>query len=88
MLAPRKITRYKNRKLYDSYKRDYTNLAEILKLVAKGETFFIIDRITGQDIKDETIIQAMKEQGNLELMRHKNKIALVMDLSKIVDKTR
>lgn len=45
-----KITKYKNRKLYNSTTRSYTTLAQVLELHAQGVHFKVTDHKTKNDI--------------------------------------
>lgn len=46
------IRRYKNRKLYNTSSKKYTNLSEILYLVNKNIPFCVIEHKTEKDMTD------------------------------------
>ncbi|KAF0243245.1 MAG: hypothetical protein FD180_3510 [Planctomycetota bacterium] len=58
----REITRYANRKMYDSRTRGYITLAGVARLVAKGEPVKVTDRDSGTDMTSSVFLQAMMEQ--------------------------
>jgi len=58
----RAITRYANRKLYDSRTRGYITLTGIARAVAKGEVVRVLDRDSGTDLTAQTLLQAMLDQ--------------------------
>lgn len=58
----REITRYANRKMYDSRTRGYITLDGVARLVAKGESVKVTDRDTGTDLSAAVFLQAMMEQ--------------------------
>ncbi len=58
----REITRYANRKMYDSRTRGYITLDGVARLVAKGEAVKVMDRDTGTDLTSAVFLQAMMEQ--------------------------
>lgn len=60
---PRRITRYDNRKLYDTETSEYVSLADIAELVRNGETVKVVDKTTGQDITAQTLMQVILEEG-------------------------
>ncbi len=57
----REITRYLNRKLYDSRTRGYITLQGVAQAVAKGESVLVRDRDGGGDITGQTLLLAMME---------------------------
>lgn len=59
----RKITRYKNRKLYDTVSGSYVSLGELAALIRNGETVEVTDRSTGEDITPSTLVQIILEEG-------------------------
>lgn len=58
----REITRYANRKMYDSRTRGYITLEGVARLVVKGEAVKVTDRDTGGDLTAAVLLQAMMEQ--------------------------
>ena len=58
----RDITRYANRKMYDSRTRGYITLEGVARLVAKGEPVRVTDRDSGTDMTAAVFLQAMMEQ--------------------------
>ncbi|MEK7470039.1 MAG: polyhydroxyalkanoate synthesis regulator DNA-binding domain-containing protein [Planctomycetota bacterium] len=58
----REITRYANRKMYDSRTRGYITLEGVARLVVKGEAVKVTDRDTGTDMTSSVYLQAMMEQ--------------------------
>jgi polyhydroxyalkanoate synthesis repressor PhaR len=58
----REITRYANRKMYDSRTRGYITLEGVARLVSKGETVKVTDRDSGTDMTASVFLQAMMEQ--------------------------
>lgn len=57
----REITRYLNRKLYDTRTRGYITLHGVAQAVAKGEAVSVRDRDGGADITGQTLLLAMME---------------------------
>ena len=57
----REITRYLNRKLYDTRTRGYITLQGVAQAVAKGEAVSVRDRNGGADITGQTLLLAMME---------------------------
>lgn len=58
----REITRYANRKMYDSRTRSYITLEGVARLVVKGEDVKVTDRDTSADLTGAVLLQAMMEQ--------------------------
>lgn len=58
----REITRYANRKMYDSRTRSYITLEGVARLVARGEPVKVTDRDTRTDMTAAVYLQAMMEQ--------------------------
>ncbi|MCC6738387.1 MAG: polyhydroxyalkanoate synthesis regulator DNA-binding domain-containing protein [Planctomycetia bacterium] len=58
----REITRYANRKMYDSRTRAYITLEGVARLVVKGEEVRVTDRDTGGNLTAAVLLQAMMEQ--------------------------
>jgi polyhydroxyalkanoate synthesis repressor PhaR len=59
--APRTIRRYGNRKLYDPADRRYVTLAELARLVARGHDVRVLDQVSGADLTNLTLAQALLE---------------------------
>jgi len=59
--GPRTIRRYGNRKLYDPAARRYVTLAELARLVARGQDVQVLDRRSGEDLTNLTLAQALLE---------------------------
>lgn len=57
----REITRYANRKMYDSRTRGYITLDGVARLVCKGEQLKVTDRDTRSDMTAAVLLQAMME---------------------------
>lgn len=57
----RAITRYKNRKLYDTRARRYVTLQGLARLVADGHDVSVRDQGTGQDITTAVLAQVVLE---------------------------
>lgn len=60
---PRQITRYDNRKLYDTEASQYVSLSDIADLVRNGETVEVVDKATGEDLTAQTLTQIILEEG-------------------------
>ncbi len=58
------IKKYENRKLYDTKKRGYTTLAEILQLGKTDEEFTVVDHASGKDLTSATLGQAIFVEEN------------------------
>jgi polyhydroxyalkanoate synthesis repressor PhaR len=56
------ITRYSNRKLYDTETVQYATLGKLAALVRDGEDFQVIDHETGQDLTGPTLAQIIAEE--------------------------
>jgi polyhydroxyalkanoate synthesis repressor PhaR len=56
------ITKYPNRRLYDTEKSRYVTLADIRDLVVRSEDFVVIDRKTDEDITRSILLQVITEQ--------------------------
>lgn len=62
MTSLRTITKYPNRRLYDTEESRYVTLADIRKLVVGKTDFVVIDRKTGEDITRSILLQVISEQ--------------------------
>ena len=67
MDAPRIITKYPNRRLYDTEESRYVTLADIRNLVIRKVDFVVIDRKTGDDITRSILLQVISEQEIQEI---------------------
>jgi polyhydroxyalkanoate synthesis repressor PhaR len=57
--APRQITRYENRKLYDAADRCYVTLDHLRARVVAGEDLEVVDQKTGEDLTTLTLAQVL-----------------------------
>jgi len=57
--APRQITRYENRKLYDALGRCYVTLEQLRARVVAGEDLEVVDQKTGEDLTTLTLAQVL-----------------------------
>lgn len=62
MKSARIITKYPNRRLYDTEESRYVTLADIRKLVTKRIDFIVRDRRSGEDITRSILLQVITEQ--------------------------
>ena len=62
MDTPRIITKYPNRRLYDTEESRYVTLADIRKLVIGKVDFVVVDRKTDEDITRSILLQVITEQ--------------------------
>ncbi len=62
MKSARIITKYQNRRLYDTEESRYVTLADIRKLVTERIDFLVRDRKSGQDITRSILLQVITEQ--------------------------
>lgn len=62
MTTARVITKYPNRRLYDTEESRYVTLADIRKLVISKIDFTVIDRKNGEDITRPILLQVITEQ--------------------------
>ena len=58
----RTITKYPNRRLYDTEESRYVTLADIRNLVIHKVDFVVIDRKSGDDITRSILLQVISEQ--------------------------
>ena len=61
MSTTRLITKYPNRRLYDSGASRYVTLQDIRELVVAGTEFSVVDRKTGDDITRSILLQVITE---------------------------
>jgi polyhydroxyalkanoate synthesis repressor PhaR len=59
---PRVITKYPNRRLYDTTESRYVTLADIRRLVLERIDFAVIDKKSGADITRGILLQVIAEQ--------------------------
>lgn len=62
MSTARVITKYPNRRLYDTEESRYVTLADIRNLVIGKVDFCVIDRKSGEDITRSILLQVITEQ--------------------------
>jgi polyhydroxyalkanoate synthesis repressor PhaR len=62
MNSARIITKYSNRRLYDTVESRYITLADIRLLVVNKVEFAVIDRSSGSDITRSILLQVISEQ--------------------------
>ena len=62
MPEPRVITKYPNRRLYDTAESRYIALADIRRLVLDQQPFMVRDRKSGADITRSVLLQVIAEQ--------------------------
>ncbi len=59
MTDPRRIVRYRNRKLYEARERRFVTLADLAKAVAAGDRLEVIAADTGEDITARVLSRAL-----------------------------
>ena len=62
MSSARVITKYPNRRLYDTEESHYVTLANVRDLVINKTDFVVIDRKTNEDITRSILLQVITEQ--------------------------
>ena len=62
MASPRIITKYPNRRLYDTAESRYVTLADVRHLVVRKVDFVVLDRKSGSDITRAILLQVITEQ--------------------------
>jgi polyhydroxyalkanoate synthesis repressor PhaR len=65
MATERIITKYANRRLYDTAGSRHVTLADIRQLILSGEQVKVIDNKTGEDVTRSTLLQIVAEQEQL-----------------------
>ena len=65
------VKKYGNRRLYDTRDSRYVNLEELVELFGADEQLQVLDAVTGDDLTEKTLRQAILADEN------KRKIALV-----------
>ena len=53
----RLIRKYANRRLYDTVRSRYVNLADVRNLIAEGDTVRVVEQTTGRDITNSILLQ-------------------------------
>src|ERR1039458_10710221 len=59
MGAPRRIVRYRNRKLYEARRRRFVTLGDLAEAVSKGDRVEVIAADTGEDITVKILSRAL-----------------------------
>ena len=65
MATERIITKYANRRLYDTAGSRHVTLEDIRQLILSGEQVKVIDNKTGDDVTRSTLLQIVAEQEQL-----------------------
>jgi polyhydroxyalkanoate synthesis repressor PhaR len=65
MNSARIITKYPNRRLYDTVESRYVTLADVRRLVIGKTDFVVIDRKSNEDITRAILLQVITEQEQL-----------------------
>ena len=68
MNEPRLIRKYANRRLYDTIRSRYVNLADVRNLIAEGSRVKVVEQSTSRDITNSILLQiigSMSEEGTL-----------------------
>jgi polyhydroxyalkanoate synthesis repressor PhaR len=68
MNEPRLIRKYANRRLYDTVRSRYVNLADVRNLIAEGIRVRVVEQSTSKDITDSILLQiigSMSDEGTL-----------------------
>lgn len=63
MNEPRLIRKYANRRLYDTVRSRYVNLADVRNLIADGSTVRVVEQSTSRDITNSILLQII---GSME----------------------
>ncbi len=58
----RTIVKHANRRLYDARERRAVTLLEVSQLVIAGESIFVVDKASGEDITVVTLLQSLLER--------------------------
>src|ERR1700690_452417 len=59
MSDPRRIVRYRNRKLYEARERRFVTLGDLAKAVSEGDRVEVVAADTGEDITVKTLSRAL-----------------------------
>jgi polyhydroxyalkanoate synthesis repressor PhaR len=69
----RVVKKYGNRRLYDARDSRYINLEELMELFAEEDDLRVLDAVTGEDLTERTLRQALlSEEGGhfpIDLMK-------------------
>jgi len=68
MNEPRLIRKYANRRLYDTVRSRYVNLADVRNLIADGIRVRVVEQSTSRDITNSILLQiigSMSDEGTL-----------------------
>ncbi len=57
MNEPRLIRKYANRRLYDTIRSRYVNLADVRNLIAEGVRVKVVEQATSRDITNSILLQ-------------------------------
>jgi len=63
MNEPRLIRKYANRRLYDTVRSRYVNLADVRKLIADGVRVRVVEQSSSRDITNSILLQII---GSME----------------------
>ena len=63
MNEPRLIRKYANRRLYDTVRSRYVNLADVRNLIAEGVRVRVVEQSTARDITNSILLQII---GSME----------------------
>lgn len=63
MNEPRLIRKYANRRLYDTVRSRYVNLADVRNLIAEGVRVRVVEQSTSRDITNSILLQII---GSME----------------------
>ena len=63
MSEPRLIRKYANRRLYDTVRSRYVNLADVRNLIADGVRVKVVEQSTSRDITNSILLQII---GSME----------------------
>ncbi len=63
MNEPRLIRKYANRRLYDTVRSRYVNLADVRNLIAEGNPVRVVEQASGSDITNSILLQII---GSME----------------------
>ncbi len=63
MNEPRLIRKYANRRLYDTVRSRYVNLADVRNLISEGIRVRVIEQSTSRDITNSILLQIIGNQN-------------------------
>ena len=58
------ITRYPNRRLYNTNSSEYVNLSGVSNLVKEGKNIKIVDKESGEDLTKQYLLQIISDEEN------------------------